>query len=374
MHKLNKFHPQQKKNYVKAEWLSGFFAFKFLNDKKNGLKHFKNAYSASDDVLHKSKNSFWIAETYLSMNNVISAFEWYKKTYECFNTFYGMLSVDRLKNVSTGRFLRISYGKRQITVSKSIENNYNNRELVKVLRVISKHNVETNIKFLSVFYKKLVDDIDDPKEEILLMNLASTKAESDFLMRYEETKQKYLRNAKLFKTLSKDAMQYVERVNSNKCFISLVHSVIKRESMFNPRARSYAGATGLMQIMPTTASFVMKSMDFYTGEKKTPLYNVQKNLTIGSYLLSGLLQKYNNNIVYALYAYNAGEGNLKKFLKSIENLRELSLLDLIELIPIKETRLYVKNVLANMFAYQITFGAESCYNQQHLYNTRGINN
>ncbi|MDR2075075.1 MAG: lytic transglycosylase domain-containing protein [Holosporales bacterium] len=361
MHKLNRFHPHQKKNYVKAEWLSGFFAFRFLNDKKNGLTHFKNAYSSSDDVLHKSKNAFWIAETYSSMNNAISAFEWYKKTYEYFNTFYGILSIDRLKGISAGRFLMVNYGNKQIIIEKSIKNNFDNRELVKVLRVINKYNVKTSIKLLSAIYKKLVDDIDDPKEETLLMNLTSTKEESDLLIKYEETKQKYLRNTKSFKILNENAIKYVEHINPNKCFISLVHSVIKRESMFNPTARSYAGAIGLMQIMPSTASFIMKSMNFYVGEKKTPLYDVQKNLTIGAYLLNYLLEKYNNNLVYALYAYNAGEGNLKKFLKSIMNLKEISLLDLIELIPIKETRLYIKNVLANMFAYVMVFGVEPCY-------------
>jgi soluble lytic murein transglycosylase len=359
------FHPQQKKNYVKAEWLSGFISFRFLDDKKNGLKHFKNAYGASNDVLHKSKNSFWVAEVYFSMNDMILAFEWYRKTYELFNTFYGQLAAERLKSISSGRFFRIGQIHSQPTVEKSIEHNFNNRKLVKVLKVLNKYNIETDIKFLSAFYKELVDEIDDPNEEKLIMNLAKTEVESEFLMSYEESKQKYLKNTKLFKTLKVDAVRYVERVNPDVCFISLVHSIIKRESRFNPRARSRAGATGLMQIMPSTADFTMRTMKFYTGLKRIPLHNVQKNLTIGSNILSRLLGKYNNNLVYVLYAYNAGEGNLSKFLRSIKNLKNLTALDLIELVPIKETRIYVKNVLFNMFAYQTMFRANGCYNS-HL--------
>ena len=68
--------------------------------------------------------------------------------------------------------------------------------------------------------------------------------------------------------------------------------------------------------------------------------------------------KYNNNFVYVFYAYNAGENNLMKYKKSIQNLTNLSVLEQIELIPIKETRLYIKHVLRNMFYYHQRFNCE----------------
>lgn len=360
MHKLNMFHPKQKKNYVKAEWLAGFYSFRFLNEKKIGAKHFKNAYQASDDAMHWSKNAFWIGEIYKNVNDFISAFDWYQKAYEHYNTFYGQLAYERLINISTNRFVNKN-NISNTTPSIKAESNFNNRELVKVLKILHKQNIAKNIKFLLPFYKTLIDDIEDPNEEKLLINLSSTDAETDFILKTEAKKQKYIQDKRTFKKLSNNEMEYINKINSDPCFASLVHSVIRRESFFNPKAISHVGATGLMQIMPKTADFEMKRLKFYTG-KNTSLFDVEKNLTIGSFILDRLLSKYDYNLVYVIAAYNAGEGNVNKFKKITRHLKNLNFTDTIELIPFKETRVYVKNVLHSMFVYQQMFETKNCYN------------
>lgn len=363
MHTLNRQHSTEKKNYVKAEWFAGFIAFRFLDDKKNSLKHFQNAYETSGDSVHKSKNAFWLAEVYLSLNNTISAFDWFKQAYEFSNTFYGQIAWKRLTNISVGRFLSGHLQNVSVSVIAQAKKNFNSRELVQILKILAKYNLEKDIKFLTAFYKKLIDDIDDPNEEQLLMTLTTTEAERKFIIESEAGKQKYFSDRKTFKILKPDNLTYIKRVNADECFIGLVHAIIKRESMFNPKAKSYAGAKGLMQIMPATAEFEMSKINFYTG-KGVSLFNVEKNLTIGSFLLNRLLQKYNNNLIHVMYAYNAGEGNLNKFKKSIKNLTGLTVIDEIELIPIKETRIYVKHGIYNLLMYSDIFGQDNCYNCQ----------
>lgn len=102
---------------------------------------------------------------------------------------------------------------------------------------------------------------------------------------------------------------------------ALLHAVITAESSYDPNAISRAGAVGLMQLMPETAK------QYGVSNRRDP----RQNIYGGSRYLRYLLKLFNNNLVLALAAYNAGEGTVKKYGNKIP--------------PYKETQNYVNKVI-----------------------------
>ena len=92
----------------------------------------------------------------------------------------------------------------------------------------------------------------------------------------------------------------------------LAFSVIKAESGFSKDAKSDAGATGLMQLMPDTYEHCAKALGVPRTENAE--FDVDNSLRCGCYYLSLMLEKYDGNVDHALMAYNAGESNADKFI------------------------------------------------------------
>ena len=122
----------------------------------------------------------------------------------------------------------------------------------------------------------------------------------------------------------------------------LAMAVSRRESAFNPHARSPVGARGLMQLMPGTARKVAKDAKL-ARPKGDDLYQEQLNITLGSRYLAELLETFNGNRVLALAAYNAGPHRVNNWLGEEEDAVPADVW--IESIPFRETRDYVQAVL-----------------------------
>jgi soluble lytic murein transglycosylase-like protein len=83
----------------------------------------------------------------------------------------------------------------------------------------------------------------------------------------------------------------------------LLHAVIWKESKYDTHARSYAGAQGLMQLMPATALYL----------NCRNINDPGQNIEAGTKYIRLLLEKFDGNVVMALAAYNAGEGSVDKY-------------------------------------------------------------
>jgi soluble lytic murein transglycosylase-like protein len=136
---------------------------------------------------------------------------------------------------------------------------------------------------------------------------------------------------------------------------ALVWAIARQESGFNPRAKSRAKAAGLMQVMPSTASFIMRKRSYRSHERHL-LLNPTINLEIGQRYIRHLLDEpvIDGSLVKLLAAYNGGPGNLSKWLRKVDHQDDLFLL--IESIPSRETRSYIKSVITNLAMYRMQFG------------------
>ena len=155
---------------------------------------------------------------------------------------------------------------------------------------------------------------------------------------------------------------------------ALVFAFMRQESAFNARAMSSAGATGLMQLMPRTASGVAgdKSLRHKRGRHK--LFAPEYNIELGQRYLQTLLEMpaIRGNLLYLAAAYNGGPGNLQKWLRENPDHAADPLL-FIETIPLSETRIFVERVLTNYWIYRNRIGqpdpssAEAMSNSAPLY-------
>ena len=126
----------------------------------------------------------------------------------------------------------------------------------------------------------------------------------------------------------------------------LLYAIIKAESNFNPEAVSTSNAQGLMQLMYSTAEEVARKNKIELT--KDNILDPAINIEIGTIYISTLLNKY-NCLEVALAAYNAGSGNVDKWISN--GIIKADGSD-IENIPFKETNTYVRKILRDYKIYQ----------------------
>ena len=130
----------------------------------------------------------------------------------------------------------------------------------------------------------------------------------------------------------------------------LVLSIMRQESVFDPEAVSPAQAYGLMQLLPSTASRVSG----ITSETNLSLSDPSFNIQTGVAYLRSLLDRYGQNFVLAVAAYNSGENAVDRWLRRYPGLAPD---EFVEHISYRETRNYVRQVMKNYRTYLRLYGS-----------------
>jgi len=132
----------------------------------------------------------------------------------------------------------------------------------------------------------------------------------------------------------------------------LLLAIARQESLFQAKIESHAGATGVMQLMPSTATWIAKADPEIGASHALNLTKPASSLRLGGFYYRYILGRNGGNAVYAIASYNAGPGNVSKW----RNRYPTTDLDtFIESIPFDETRDFVKKVLGNYAAYHSVY-------------------
>ncbi|WP_435955336.1 murein transglycosylase [Dryocola sp. BD626] len=135
---------------------------------------------------------------------------------------------------------------------------------------------------------------------------------------------------------------------------SYAMAIARQESAWNPKVRSPVGASGLMQVMPATASHTAQKFGIAGYSSPGQLLDPDMNINIGTTYLESVYQQFDNNRIFSSAAYNAGPGRVRTWLGNSAG--RIDAVAFVESIPFSETRGYVKNVLAYDAYYQYFMG------------------
>jgi soluble lytic murein transglycosylase-like protein/TolA-binding protein len=145
-----------------------------------------------------------------------------------------------------------------------------------------------------------------------------------------------------FETMEQEAQKY-------KLNPFLVAGLSWQESQYKPDIQSWVGATGLMQIMPTTGEQIAKEL----GLSKYDLKHAETNIRMGTWYLNSTHKTFGGNAMFAVASYNAGAGPVLRWKKEFAHLPYDAQA---ESITYPETRDYVKKVFTAYWIYQSLYG------------------
>lgn len=323
--------------FAEGEFLAGWTALRFLEDKKDALTHFTRMHDGVSTPISRGRAAYWAGRAAEALNRREEAARWYGEASAHITTFYGQLAAARLEGPLPALPADPIPDAAEIAAFEKLE-------LVRLVRRLSEIDQP---KLLSIFLDAVARQADSAGQRQLVADLGQVNGNPDVGVR-------------LARQFAQDGLQLIEagypvpgRIAEGHPKQPLILSLIRQESNFDSQAVSRAGARGLMQLMPGTAKQVARQEQLtYAPAKLTE--DPDFNVALGSRYMVDLLDNYDGFYPAAIAAYNAGPSRASRWLREIGDPRrgDIDIVDWIELIPFSETRNYVQRVLENLYVYR----------------------
>jgi soluble lytic murein transglycosylase len=325
-------------NYTSLVWLGGMIALDRTNQPGSAVAMFYNYARGGHSLQVQTTGNYWAGRAALAAGRFQEANEYFQRAAAYPELFYGQLALERLgKSVSPPPQALPQY-----VTTAAQRAAFSAKPLVQAVRLLGQQGRSAEE---ALFIRALAESLDNDSERNLAVELAQQINRQDlsvWVARMARVKGSafYVRQA--YPTLSATL--------SGELW-SLAHGISRQESSFDPYAVSHAGARGMMQLMTGTAREQAAKMGVGFDSYRLmsdPSYNVM----IGSSYFQRMLNIWGGNVPLAVASYNAGSGNVGKWVRRYGDPRgQVDVLKWIEAIPYVETRAYVQRVIENSVVY-----------------------
>ena len=330
----------ERDDYTTLAWMGGNAALNKLGRPADAIALFDRYAGAAKSAQTQAKGYYWAGRAAESAGQRDTATRYYERAGQYFDQFHGQLALERL-----GRPITVPVAQRTVEVSGAARSAFEDSSLIKAVKLLGQQGQWADqTKFVRTIAASANTDLD----AILISELASKINRPDLSVMVG-------RNARLsgLGDYLRTAFPQVQVPNEVSPSWTMIHAISRQESQFDRQIVSRAGARGLMQLMPGTARETAPSagVSYDPANLNDPIYNIR----LGSTYFGQMMDKYGGSYVLAVAAYNAGPGNVNKWLRTIGDPRTpgTDVLDWIERIPLSETRNYVHRVLENAVVYDL---------------------
>jgi soluble lytic murein transglycosylase len=326
--------------YADAEFLAGWVALRFLDDRDTAVMHFQRMWDGVSTPLSRSRAAYWAGRAAEAQGETDVARQWYLQGARYPTAFYGQLSSSRLNDHHW------PLPADPQPTSDDVRR-FDSRELVRVIRIMLDLGETENLR---AFFIRLNDTAQTPGERALVGKLALEGGRDDLAVTIA-------RRADRDSVFLVSAGWPVPPISAEEGpEKALVLALIRQESGFIADVQSPVGARGLMQLMPATAEKLAKALKvkFNASKLDDPDFNVR----LGSAYLSDLLGDFEGSYILTLVGYNAGPARARRWIKEYGDPRDpnVDVIDWIEMIPFTETRNYVQRVMESVSIYRRKLG------------------
>ena len=325
-------------NYTSLAWLAGSVALDRIGHPASAIAMFNRYAHGGQSLQVQTKGYYWAGRAALAAGRLQEASGYFQRAAAYPEMFYGQLALERLGRSVAAPPQALSAG----TAAAAQRAGFYNNRLVQAVRMLGQQGRSTE---QALFVRALAETLDNDGDRALAVELGQQIGRPDLGVWVG-------RSARI-----KGSMFYVQqayprlpaRVSGN--LWSLAHGIARQESSFNPYAISHAGARGMMQLMPGTAREQAGKLGVGYDSYRVlsdPGYNVM----LGSAYFQRMLNMWDGNIPLAVASYNAGYGNVRKWVNRYGDPRHnVDVLKWIEAIPYIETKAYVQRVIENSVVY-----------------------
>ena len=322
--------------YTSLAWLAGSAALR-LGRPADAVGAFVRYANGGRSLQVASKGYYWAGRAALAAGRAAEASSFFQRAGAYPELFYGQLALERL-----GRSVPAPPPVSAQSVSQPQRAAFQANRLVQATRQLARHG---NSNEQALFVRALAESLQNHNDRLLALELAQQIGRDDLAVWIARAS----RNSGSPFYVQQAFPRLRTQVGGGRLW-SLAHGITRQESSFDRAAISHAGARGMMQLMPATAREQAGKMGLgYDGNRllTDPNYNVM----LGSAYFRRLLNQWGGNVPLAVASYNAGAGNVRKWVRAYGDPRNGDVIGWIEKIPFSETKGYVQRVVENSVVY-----------------------